>query len=492
MSEYYNIDDPYSIDNWNHLIQDINNILQNPPEGSDCEPIDVLPEVSDPHKWSQRDITNARDALQQTCPEISFSTDIVKWKAEIIDEIESQMDQAWCDCSGQQGPNVRTIPNTCHHGGDFDGSSCEEMSDGKSGVYNTAVLCDNPYVEYNWSSTYYPPTQATNTSLANQSSEFADDAYDAYLLYQVAWNAMMATAPVIRQKQELIDLYASLVDYNIAGLEACAGNPICEAPYRAAICDYGTEAKEAQETLESYLTFFLQKYNEMVQHEIDCDTNAQQALSLALQMQPRYPVDVNLTGSIMGFLGGLAWKSKFKPSDNGTIREVNRYSSSTALEVLPTVVLLVGSSAWFNCIATSVFGVRISPNGYPFFLPTPYGLVTTTGVPILTGRIRTKCEQWGGNTCPDPVTGEDVEACEWESWRTRYCANSAPGFSDCAYLCAWERSKWSFDYYAAFEGTVYSNSSTKDYTQDQVDFCNRYLNWYDEHPPYDNRHEAYC
>ena len=31
-----------------------------------------------------------------------------------------------------------------------------------------------------------------------------------------------------------------------------------------------------------------------------------------------------------------------------------------------------------------------------------------------------------------------------------------------------------------------------DKTQEQEEFYQKYLNWYDEHPQYDDRHESYC
>ena len=86
MSDYYDLDKPYSIENWNTLIRDVNEILEDPPQGSDCDPVDPIDEVEDPHLWSVEDAEGMRDKLKETCPDISFSEELVLWRPEIIDE----------------------------------------------------------------------------------------------------------------------------------------------------------------------------------------------------------------------------------------------------------------------------------------------------------------------------------------------------------------------------------------------------------------------
>lgn len=107
MSQYYDTDKPYSITNWNALVQAINDILENPPEGSTCEPIhDVLSTVVDPHRWSTQDIQNARDKLIETCPNITFAEPLRLWYQPTIDELVSAMDQAWCECDCEERRQV--------------------------------------------------------------------------------------------------------------------------------------------------------------------------------------------------------------------------------------------------------------------------------------------------------------------------------------------------------------------------------------------------
>ncbi len=96
MSQFYQPNKPFSIDNWNGLIRAVNEVLQNP-EGN-CDPVDTVPEVMAPHKWSKDDIELVRERLIETCDSISFSQPLRLWSRQVVDEIESAMNEAWCDC----------------------------------------------------------------------------------------------------------------------------------------------------------------------------------------------------------------------------------------------------------------------------------------------------------------------------------------------------------------------------------------------------------
>jgi hypothetical protein len=78
---------------WNSIIQRANSIIETC--GSDAEPLDEAPEN---HIWSADDIMAVRDKLTEICtiaPE--FSTELVKWKQEIIDELNTAINE--CDCT---------------------------------------------------------------------------------------------------------------------------------------------------------------------------------------------------------------------------------------------------------------------------------------------------------------------------------------------------------------------------------------------------------
>ncbi len=86
-----------SLDAWNDLLGRINALVANPPEG--CDPLQELPLVQAPHKWSETDISQARAKLTEICSDNVFhAPSIGKWRQEIIDELEEAIDKGWCNC----------------------------------------------------------------------------------------------------------------------------------------------------------------------------------------------------------------------------------------------------------------------------------------------------------------------------------------------------------------------------------------------------------
>jgi len=86
---------------WNDLVQRVNDVLENPPDNTDCEPIAPLPEVDECHQWTTQDITDMQDALKLACDTNEFTLVIPcdKWKKSIIDEIETAIVTGFCDCN---------------------------------------------------------------------------------------------------------------------------------------------------------------------------------------------------------------------------------------------------------------------------------------------------------------------------------------------------------------------------------------------------------
>jgi len=87
---------------WNGIIQQVNDVLQNPPTG--CDPLPTIEEVGLKHRWSKADIQEVQDALISTCPDITFEAIPELWKQSIIDEITDAIGQAWCDCDCDLDP----------------------------------------------------------------------------------------------------------------------------------------------------------------------------------------------------------------------------------------------------------------------------------------------------------------------------------------------------------------------------------------------------
>ncbi len=88
----------FTITDWNDLVDEVNEVLQNPPVNTMCLPKDPLPYVEDPHLWSHTDILTMQQAIQTTCTAISFDAIPKVWSQTRIDEIRASLDEMWCDC----------------------------------------------------------------------------------------------------------------------------------------------------------------------------------------------------------------------------------------------------------------------------------------------------------------------------------------------------------------------------------------------------------
>jgi len=86
-----------TIDGWNGLLERINYLCAHPSEG--CDPIAPLELVTAPHKWSETDIAAARAKLVEICEDnVFYAPSTGKWLQDIIDELDSAVDNGWCNC----------------------------------------------------------------------------------------------------------------------------------------------------------------------------------------------------------------------------------------------------------------------------------------------------------------------------------------------------------------------------------------------------------
>lgn len=93
---------PFKRSDWNAIIQQVNDILQNPPDG--CDPLPPIDEVGPNHIWTFGDIEEVQEALIATCATIEFEETPELWKQSIIDEINDAIGEAWCDCVCDEPP----------------------------------------------------------------------------------------------------------------------------------------------------------------------------------------------------------------------------------------------------------------------------------------------------------------------------------------------------------------------------------------------------
>jgi len=125
MSDYYDLSKPFRrVEDWNKLIKDINEEIENPP--GDCPALEPLDEADPDHIWTKKDIEDVRDKLEEMCPENEFEEDLDKpWRKSIIDELEENME--WCDCGIDEYPlyEKHFALGTCSQ----DRVLCEDMFD---------------------------------------------------------------------------------------------------------------------------------------------------------------------------------------------------------------------------------------------------------------------------------------------------------------------------------------------------------------------------
>lgn len=136
--------------------------------------------------------------------------------------------------------------------------------------------------------------------------------------------------------------------------------------------------------------------------------------------------------------------------------------------------------------------IRFTPNGYPYC----HGNVARTNVRdyaicYYEKQSRFKCETIMVNGCLD-VGGN----CGWYPWGA--VDTIWWGQSCCGGFCGWlwaplPEPQASAYYCETFRLDVTFPQRAKiDHTEDQDEWRQRYVNWYDEHPQYDNRHSEYC
>ena len=89
---------------WNDIIRRINDVAEA------CSFGDLLQEVPASHVWSVADITVVRDRLAEMCANSpGFSADLVKWKLEIIDELNEAINDCDCGCTQALVDDTRSL-----------------------------------------------------------------------------------------------------------------------------------------------------------------------------------------------------------------------------------------------------------------------------------------------------------------------------------------------------------------------------------------------
>lgn len=498
MSDYYDMDKPYSIANWNKLIGDVNEILEDPPSGSDCEPIEPIEEVEDPHLWSVEDVEEMRDKLKETCPDISFSEELVLWHPEIIDEIEEQMEEAWCDCEeepaleeyGPFGPYSYTLINAA-----WSAETSNTITQD-----TTCFTCIGQHCrEERWGGNYYGCNGEVNAPLYDTICDTYTTAYNETYDYIAAINKMQECAEEIRDKQNDIDSNTDQIDSLIDEYEDDCGAPTQPAKcpgIRAQICALGTEIGPWQDIVDEKVIEFDEEHTKKVAAETAANAAAAQNWVAAVGLQTHFPVDVNLIAShFLGVLADEAWGAWFDPTRDDEIADLFSYAIGTRLswEVRPI------SHAWYMTSA-SIYAkknyteIKYSPDGTPFIKGmNAKNFQRKFSLPYVIRATRWRDDAPGG-TC---------EFSDWSPDSNTYWQQSCnmPGscVGSCLGFCSWlwaplpEPDLDDYNTTTAYAETErLPGRKGTDNTDIQEEEWQKYLNWYDDHPKYDDRHESYC
>ena len=339
----------FKISDWNSFLDTINEKLQDPPGG--CFPVSIIPQVTDPHKWSTGDIAAVRSKLIATCSEISFSIDLRLWKQEIIDEITEKLSEMWCNCTetdtiyeettldyisapyeaGPRTPHPYT-PSLSFCDGNIRNFSPVRCSGGRTCYFAHITMLSECFddnrklIEDEW----------------NSNSDFYQ-AYTAYTDYINNWNALLITGSNIKEYQNGIDVFVAQIDSLIEAYEACISQPEpgdC-SQYSDIICQLGKQVTEWQDLLDEEVTKFQEYYNDLNSTEASMEIAAESLMEMKVNWPSVFdvPGNENNIAQILGVFGEIDWVKLINPYDIDVLSGHSITTVSKAGENLPGAVI---------------------------------------------------------------------------------------------------------------------------------------------------------
>lgn len=507
MAKYYDPNKTFSIENWKLLIRDVNDILQSPPTGSsNCQPIDPIDEAEDPHIWAVEDVEEVRDKLRQTCPDISFEKELVVWKPEIIDEIEEEMEKAWCDCETE--PEEQDLSLCSFTFQPVMAARRESEADTLIQDAPCSICTGQHCHEAEYQGAWYPsPNTTNNDPLYNTICDTYDTAYHATYNFLFYMNKLPGVA-------EKIESYQADVDKNVAKVDAlieqyknqCQGQnpqpPECGS-IMSQICYFGQVARQYQDKLDKEVALFKKYYDTAMPKMAEANAAAKQNGAAALGLYGRFPTDHNVTAECFASaIPKWNWYDWWDPE---------------------TMSMLGDPSDYYGNVASQGNGVLVSVNGYRINSNTPnkkldyrYFRISPDGSWYMTGmaskaynrnysksyykvRHRWRCEEIIPGRCqPEPG---NCEWNDWDPWETIWWDQGwySPGscVGSCTSFACWIWSPlpepdWGSFGTDAWHLYMKRPAGMKDNSQKRDEWLAKYNTWYDEHPQYDDRHEPYC
>jgi hypothetical protein len=490
---HYESDKPYKIDHWNELVGDVNDILQNPPANTDCEPISPIDEVSDPHRWAVADVEEVRDKLQETCASISFSTELVLWEEDIIDEIADQMGDAWCDCE-EDTPDEP--PYTEQRVIDTREYSIIPAAVGNLWCCGNVIesapcyLCPGLHCkETEYEGEWYPNPYNDNATKHAAITASYSPAWQATAEVVRGWHDMKDAAAEIEKYQEYVDSDVAEIDRLIAEHEAA--DPADKPAIAAQICSAGYWTSNYQEKVNDAIALWnaasAQMEAGLSQSEPLCADN----LAAIAEYQVRHPPDVNATIDIFkDAFADEGWLKGFNPYTDKYLCDKARYFSGTRVDgedFLPVFnIFYVNSNRPTR--AYNFYRVDCSPTGTLILSQArAFNYLRRYALTYYKRRYRIRCETAGCGGC-------DVWK-EWNPWDIIYWDQNWR----CSGLCGrvWSPlptpdpgAKGTDSFYIRIRRPI--GRKGVDNSGKQAQYRATYDGWYNDHPQYDGRHEAYC
>lgn len=215
---------------WNvQIIQPINELATNPPDG--CDPLSPLPEAEKDHLWMKQDVINVQDKLMEICPDNDFTELETPQLITVIliEEIENAIAIGWCaECS--EGEPCRREPE------DWALGSWTVQKDSGTGL---ATQCCGIEIEfkdflsgytgwdvYRYTSPHYDVMQYADSN--NQNWNVAQDTYLEARRASINWAGErrdeLLQQRIVEQKAEELRGKRETLNILQAQLAACTAN----------------------------------------------------------------------------------------------------------------------------------------------------------------------------------------------------------------------------------------------------------------------------
>lgn len=519
MSDYYDITKPYSLEDWNKLVQEINARLQDP-EG-DCMPVDPLTEATAPHVWKDSDVEEVRDKMIETCAGITFEEDLELWHPEIIDEIVSQLDTMWCDCL------PRDIVSDIYYKQEFLAGYSEIRSETTREWAPCAICVGEHCAETQYIGAWFPNPHDDNDVILSQIYANNTACNAARYAFCFAVNRCQYSSCKMEYYQSRVDYWTAEVDRYITQYEAAHCDLLGpEDPewWVSGGCDdiiynlkhVGNTAALNQVQIDTWFADFQTYYPQIEPKRVLCDQLAAENMALCLSLQVQFiGVDENLAHWFLPEIKdrNFEWWKWFNPNTDNLI--TNLYYMGLGVSdpppdvpgfYLPGVDCAYKSSTsclnypeHTNCDVRpyasiglmeiergydSVWGsVGISPDGTPFLTGQQANwMLRSLAMTYELRTTRCKCEtivSWGCLPTPGNCGWGDWSPIQEWWWNGRWIPFAHPSPDDYTSYQAHIH----FDYIPAKRG--------KDYDTEKTEFYATHNDWYTEHPKYDNRHNDY-